>query len=174
MAFENIFITVGTTDFDDLIREINCEAFMTFVKKQKSKKIVLQIGRGSYYPSYLEEECKKISIDIEIYRFKSTLLPDMKSATIIISHAGAGSISEALSLKKILLIVVNDTLMNNHQTELANAMVSRGYCKSCVVDTCLPTLVDMASSHNETLVTYPDPDLHLFPVFVGKALGFIE
>ena len=47
----------------------------------------------------------------------------MKSATLLISHAGAGSVLEGLRLRARMLVVVNDALMDNHQQELAHALV---------------------------------------------------
>lgn len=38
------------------------------------------------------------------------------------THSGSGSIMEALSLQKPLVVVINDRLMNNHQTELARQL----------------------------------------------------
>ena len=46
----------------------------------------------------------------------------MKAASFIISHAGAGSIMEGLSLEKRMLVVINADLMDNHQFELAHAL----------------------------------------------------
>ena len=65
-----------------------------------------------------------ILVPYEIYRFKPNLVDDFKSATFVISHAGAGSVFEALRLFKPLLVVVNPVLADNHQTELADALSS--------------------------------------------------
>lgn len=43
------------------------------------------------------------------------------------THSGSGSIMEALSLQKPLVVVVNDRLMNNHQTELARQLCKDGH-----------------------------------------------
>ena len=51
----------------------------------------------------------------------------MKSADMILSHAGAGTVMEALRLRKKLVVVVNNLLMNNHQTELAGALAERNH-----------------------------------------------
>ena len=56
-----------------------------------------------------------------------SLMSDIQSATLMISHAGAGSIMEGLEQHKKMLVVINPTLMKNHQSELAGALSSRGY-----------------------------------------------
>ena len=53
----------------------------------------------------------------------------------MISHAGAGSILEAMESRKLLLVVINDSLMGNHQTELASKMRRSGHCFCATVDT---------------------------------------
>ncbi len=90
-----------------------------------------------------------IDVDWEIYRFKPSLEKDMQTADLIISHAGAGSIMEGLwacrqrngaifedgstaltrneMQYKKLIVIINDNLMNNHQSELAEALDKRGY-----------------------------------------------
>jgi len=41
----------------------------------------------------------------------------MKKAQLVVSHAGSGSVFEALKLRKQLVVVVNDALMDNHQVQ---------------------------------------------------------
>ena len=88
MDLSNIFVTVGTTEFDDLINEINSEKFADSLIKKKCSQLVIQIGRGSTYPSYIDDTCKKYGISFCCYRYKPSLIDDMKHATFIISHAG--------------------------------------------------------------------------------------
>eukprot|EP00985_Skeletonema_marinoi_P022854 scaffold14795_cov140-Skeletonema_marinoi.AAC.14 len=65
------------------------------------------------------------------YRFQPSLLQDMERADIILCHAGAGTLLEALAIRRqqhhppIINAVINSTLMNNHQSELAEEFEKR-------------------------------------------------
>jgi UDP-N-acetylglucosamine transferase subunit ALG13 len=50
----------------------------------------------------------------------------MMDSELIISHCGAGSILEILTLQKSSIGVINEDLMDNHQRELAIAMREKG------------------------------------------------
>ncbi|KAK6456172.1 UDP-N-acetylglucosamine transferase subunit ALG13 [Scheffersomyces xylosifermentans] len=49
---------------------------------------------------------------------------------VVISHAGTGSIVDTLRLQKKLIVIVNDTLMDNHQAEIAHEFTKLNYCLS--------------------------------------------
>ena len=67
-------------------------------------------------------------------------MDDLREASLVLSHAGAGSILETLSLRKFLVVVVNEQLMDNHQYELASKMADEGYLYYCTCSTILDTL----------------------------------
>ena len=76
---------------------------------------------------------KNKQLQVRYYNFQPTLAIDMEQADTIISHAGAGTVMEALRLKGTkLCVVINAELMDNHQTELASAMSERQHL--CVVN----------------------------------------
>lgn len=118
----SIFITVGTTEFNQLIELVNTDEFLNCVSSCRVDKVTVQIGRGTCEPQYLVDNSGRFDVESSFYRFKSNLHDDMCAADIIISHAGAGSILESTALRKPLICVVNSTLQDNHQTELADAV----------------------------------------------------
>jgi beta-1,4-N-acetylglucosaminyltransferase len=63
--------------------------------------------------------------------------PYFQNADLVIGHAGAGTIMEVLRIGKPLLVVVNDSLMENHQTELARALGSRNLLRMATISTFL-------------------------------------
>lgn len=144
---KKLFITVGTTEFDELIKVVDSLKFLDAVVSTGFNRLVIQQGRGNYNPVQLSGRHDFNSLAIEIYRFKPTLDDDMMSADLIISHCGAGSILEAVKHKKDLIVVVNTTLQGNHQTELADAMCEAGYCASTEPDGVIGALKKYAYNH---------------------------
>ena len=73
----------------------------------------------------------------------------MKHSDIIISHAGAGTVMEGLKVhQKKLCVVINNDLMDNHQLELATAMLQRRHL--FVVYEPSQFTTDSSSSSNNT------------------------
>lgn len=120
-----IFVTVGTTLFQALIDVVTSESALQWMVSNGYTHLIVQYGKGTIPVAYNNYDIPPISI--EYYDFKSSLQNDMKNADLIISHAGAGTVMECLSLKKKLVVVINTLLMDNHQLELANAMGIRGH-----------------------------------------------
>ena len=85
-------------------------------------------------------------VQMQWYRFIPSLSAEMERAGIILCHAGAGTLLEALAIsssttksteikqKKIINAVINSKLMDNHQTELAEELEKRNHI--CVTRDC--------------------------------------
>uniref|UniRef100_A0AC34FGX0 N-acetylglucosaminyldiphosphodolichol N-acetylglucosaminyltransferase n=1 Tax=Panagrolaimus sp. ES5 TaxID=591445 RepID=A0AC34FGX0_9BILA len=131
------FVTVGSTQFDDLVQAILSLEVKKMLKKVGIEKLVIQCGAGkvicSLVPEGLKDEDQGCFVDdecglkIEFFRYKKSIHENMKSATLIIGHAGAGTCLETLKLHKPMITVVNDKLMDNHQTELADRLAELGH-----------------------------------------------
>lgn len=138
MQFRNIFITVGTTKFDSLIEQINTIEIATIFKKFKCEKLTIQIGAGKLVDFNRNKFYKDVSI--EVYGLKPSIIDDINSADLVISHAGAGSCLESLNAGKPLVVVINELLMDNHQIELAQQLADDGYLVHCIPGTLASTL----------------------------------
>eukprot|EP00924_Labyrinthula_sp_SR-Ha-C_P003137 maker-scaffold_15-snap-gene-0.28-mRNA-1 protein AED:0.05 eAED:0.05 QI:55/1/1/1/0.33/0.25/4/124/189 len=167
-----LFITVGTTSFDELVQTIDTEEFLEFLVSAGFDAVSVQYGRGEYVPQVLP---RFKTLKVETFRFKPTLKEDMDKADVIVSHAGAGSIMESLRLKKRLIVVVNPTLMDNHQTEIAVAMQEGGYAEYCYPKTLFSTLkaletIDNTKLCKPSLKLYPAVDSSVFPSFLDAVV----
>ncbi|CAF1011888.1 unnamed protein product [Rotaria sordida] len=131
-----VFVTVGTTRFDQLIETIvqDSNVLQALVDCLHIDKLILQIG-NSQMPSH-----DNISIPIEYYTYKDSIENYIQQADLVISHAGAGTILQTLEAHKPLLVVVNEKLMNNHQLEIAHEMEKQGYLFHCTCSTLATTL----------------------------------
>lgn len=166
MLFDRVFVTVGTTEFNELVDALDNETFIQFLATKGCRCLTLQLGRGKI-PARMESLCDKYHISYEWYRFKDNLNEDMNHATLIISHAGAGTIMECLEMKKILVVCVNTTLMDNHQTELADEMARQNYCIATFPETLLKTL---SEEFHAKIRAYPDTDFDIFPKYLSSLL----
>ncbi|XP_060904303.1 UDP-N-acetylglucosamine transferase subunit ALG13 homolog [Labrus mixtus] len=161
---KTVFVTVGTTSFDELSNTITCPESVQALKARGCERLVLQVGRGSVVPA--ADSCPQVKL--EVFRFKDSIAEDMKQADLIVSHAGAGSCLEALGAGKPLLVVVNDKLMDNHQLELARQLHIDSHCFYCTCSTLTDTLRTMDLSVLQPYV--PGQPKH-FANFLDKALG---
>lgn len=116
------FVTVGTTCFNDLIREVNKPLFRETLIKYGYKKLFIQYGNGSIPPEEFVDT--SVPLNIITFSFHENLDSIFSQCSLIICHGGAGTCMEALTPpgKRKLIIVINESLMNNHQEELASTL----------------------------------------------------
>lgn len=132
----HLFITVGSTKFEELIKYVDNEEFHKFIEKIGITKMVLQIGNGFYIPQLIykkEDKDKGILKKVKYFRYKDSIRKYLTNAHIVVSHAGAGTTMECLRLgqDKKIVIVINKKLMNNHQKEFAKYMEQCNYLEVC-------------------------------------------
>jgi beta-1,4-N-acetylglucosaminyltransferase len=114
---KTIFNTVESTYFDGLISAIDSLEFIELGNKKGYDKIIVQIGKYTVEIKNLPKYYNYVK--------PSEILQFFQQSDLVIGHADAGTIMEVLQLGKPLFVVVNDTLMENHQTELARELQKR-------------------------------------------------
>lgn len=162
---KTVFATVGTTQFETLVTTLLSDEVLQLLAGQGYKRLLLQLGRGP-------EPVVPVSppLAIEWYRFKPSLDEDMRDAELIISHAGAGSILEGMRLHALMVVVVNDALMHNHQQELAHELHSRAHLVSTTPSGLANALQELGAAP-PTLTPLKEPDPTIFPQYLLRALG---
>ncbi|MCX8788731.1 PssE/Cps14G family polysaccharide biosynthesis glycosyltransferase [Vibrio parahaemolyticus] len=109
-----IFVTVGTTKFDTLIRAVD------FSSDTESHQYTYQIADGEYKPS-----------SGSYFTFTSDIEDYYNQADVVITHAGAGSIYGLLERNKTIIIVPNLDRVDKHQSDIADFMEEGGYARVC-------------------------------------------
>lgn len=160
----SVFLTVGTTSFDELIACMSSEHTISILKDLGYNRLILQIGRGTVEP----KSYSTASFTLDVFRYKDSVAEDIQNADLVISHAGAGSCLETLEAQKPLIVVINEKLMSNHQLELAKQLNKDGhlfYCTCSTLESTLKTL-DLSS-----LKIFPPGHPEIFANFLDKVLG---
>ncbi|KAI9274410.1 glycosyl transferase, partial [Phascolomyces articulosus] len=164
------FVTVGSTGFDSLVEACTTMPFLTALERLGYKILLIQYGSSeSIYTRNMTNNDNGTTIKVQGYNYKPSITEDMENASLIISHAGSGSILQALRIPKPLIVVSNNLLMDNHQQELAKAMQDKGYCIST-------TPSDLISAFDELgkkeLTRLPSPSTDAFSNLLNTHMGF--
>ncbi|XP_045811972.1 UDP-N-acetylglucosamine transferase subunit ALG13 homolog [Trifolium pratense] len=161
-----VFVTVGTTSFDALVKAVDSENVKKELLVKGYTHLLIQMGRGSYVPTKSEGEG---SLVVDYFTFSSSIADHLRSASLVISHAGSGSIFETLRLRKPLIVVVNEDLMDNHQSELADELANRKHLYCASPQTLHQTISDMDLN---SLLPYTPGDATPVANHINRFLGF--
>lgn len=100
-----IFVTVGSTYFDELIETVDSLAAAGFFSDES---VVCQIGRGNYVPS-----------NVEHFRYARSLDQYFDRSKLVITHGGA-TVLELYRRGLPLIAVPNPHVADNHQALFLN------------------------------------------------------
>ena len=163
MSSRGVLVTVGTTSFDGLVEAATSEAFAEQLEAMGYAWLRVQVGRGK---APEEKWDTRRPLRRSWFRMTPDMPGEMGNAALIVSHGGAGSIMEALTLKKRLIVCVNTALMGNHQEELAVALRDRRHLVLC--DS--PSDLVSAVASSAEVDPYPDYDPEVFPNLVNDEM----
>ncbi|KAK4537339.1 hypothetical protein CDCA_CDCA12G3364 [Cyanidium caldarium] len=141
-----VLVTVGTTRFESLIDALGTAAVLRELRYGwQCEALVVQYGTGRA-PAFVAA-AKALGMRVTAVAYVDDLRALQERADVIISHAGSGSIFEALHLHKPLVVVVNEALADNHQWELAEALAEQGHLLAARCADLLPTLRAVRDTH---------------------------
>ena len=138
-----IFVTVGTTDFDALVRQ------MDWLAPDLGEPVVCQIGTGEYRPQHCY-----------YFRFTHSLATYIRSARLVVSHGGLGCVTDVARLGKPLVGVSNPDRRDHHQDEFLSKFEADNHLIWCRSMDALGDAIERVSS--TTFAPYAEPpcDIH--------------
>jgi len=139
MKIRNLFVTVGTGKFDELVKSIDEAAPLL------NCKVIIQIGNGEYIP----KNCK-------YFRLAPNLDKYYKKADLIVSHGGAGTIYELLAKGKKVVALANLNRTDVHQYEILKVLSEENYLIWCPSPERIKECVEVASRFK--FVRYKKPN----------------
>ena len=166
---KQLLVTGGTTKFENLIKNIDKDEFYETIIKHNFKKLIIQKGTGEYIPKQYEKYTNKI--DIQICTILNNFENIIKQSDLIISHAGAGILLESLKNKRNVIVCVNDTLMDNHQIELAYSLDKENYVHYCKNLNEIINDVKLILESKKKIKIYPEFNYDAIPNVIYSMLG---
>lgn len=125
--------------------------------------LVVQHGRSASVSK------KARNLEVQAFDYAASMQEQVQMADLVISHAGAGSIFEALRAQKKLVVVANDTLMDDHQQELAMELAER---KLIVHGHPHALLQSLQEAHAHELLQYEPGTAESIAKEIDIAMGF--
>ncbi|KAM0795220.1 hypothetical protein BDR22DRAFT_894339 [Usnea florida] len=189
------FVTVGATaNFDSLIMATLDPRFLEALKAHDYTDLRLQHGNDGEKvlenirrsKDMMDEGVQDLSISGFDFN-KQGLGSEMRAAKgdgnglegVVISHAGSGSILDALRIAVPIIVVPNPDLLDNHQEELAEELAIQGYVVHGHLDD-LPAALGRSESLRNTQSSWPPADTGEDPSGKGligvmdDELGFVD
>lgn len=155
------FVTVGSTRFDGLVQRALSDTVINVLRSKGYSKIIVQCGNSDFDTALYERDgeawFRRDDEDVVVWRFKPSLNEEYRQADLIISHAGSGTILDVLRMGKPLIVIPNESLLHNHQAELASALANLRHLKASTI-----------SALPEAIKTLEPKQIVPFPVFVGS------
>ncbi|KAF8481520.1 glycosyltransferase family 1 protein [Gautieria morchelliformis] len=162
-----VFVTVGaTTPFDLLVEAVLSDSVRLALLEKGYDQLVVQVGPSERFHKLHE---KRGDLTIQLWKLKPSLKNDLEVSDLVISHAGSGSILDALRLHKPLIAVPNPTLLHNHQRELAESLEQRGYLATSSVSDLACTI---SKFNPEKVLRFPEFDGSKFRLLLDEEMGF--
>ncbi|KAI3404637.2 ALG13 [Candida oxycetoniae] len=177
--FVNLLIKSGVTKL--VVQYGNEIRNNTHISQQLFQKTILENGLVSMLNSELEEgtngmvsSFSRNGFELVCFPFSPNINDYIDQADVIISHAGTGSIIDSLYRNKKLIVVVNESLMDNHQEEIAREFVNSNYCLRFryrdLLSEAFSTILHDLLNNNITLQKFPKKDGRVLETIISEEL----
>lgn len=140
-----LFVTVGSTDFDPLIKAVDLLAPTLSISEG-----IMQIGHGHYTPR-----------NLPYFRFAPLLNPYYERASLVIAHGGLATTMEVLKRGVPLISVNNTDRYDDHQGDLLEIMAKEGYLIWCQQLSSLAEAIETAQTTPPRPYESPECQIHL-------------
>jgi beta-1,4-N-acetylglucosaminyltransferase len=133
-----VFVTVGTTKFKDLVEMALSIAFMDVLVSHGYRRMIIQTGASHSEPITFTHK----TLNVESFTYTKRINEYISESNLVISHCGAGTILDVFELGIPLIVVVNEGLMDNHQAQLADKLYSMNLLSKCTLSSLVSTLAN--------------------------------
>ena len=157
---KNVLVTVGTTNFKELIEIALSESFQKTIINQGYRKLIIQIGNLKI-DNNKEDLNKELKIEIITIIPSNKFSEILKNADLIISHGGAGTIIQSINYGKKPIVIPNNNVIQNHQIELINHLQKLNYINYLTLD----NLVYSLNNNNFEIIIKDNFNKNLSEIF---------
>ncbi|GAA6003039.1 hypothetical protein JCM10207_001958 [Rhodosporidiobolus poonsookiae] len=187
-------LTVGSTEYTPLVFAVLEPTVLASLAQLGVSTLTAQVG-NSALPSGWEVGSRTVQggLQVDIVRFTGNIEDEVGRASVVVSHAGAGSILSFLrplalsdaspasdstpAHRRQLILVPNSTLMDSHQSDLADEMEKKGWATVCERPKLLPSVFEQLIKQAELeddlpAPAYPTLDTGKVQRILDETLGF--
>ncbi|GAA5936485.1 N-acetylglucosaminyldiphosphodolichol N-acetylglucosaminyltransferase catalytic subunit ALG13 [Sporobolomyces koalae] len=180
---QSALLTVGSTEYTALVEAFLSPNLISYLASAFGiTSVYAQIGNSALPTGFVIGSQRMDNVRLEVTRFASDLEQRVGCCDLVVSHAGAGSIlsflrpSSAPTQSRQLILVPNDTLMDSHQSDLADEMETKGWAKVCRDPRTLSqTLAELAATQTERQeqTAFPPFDKGKMQKILDQTLGYL-
>lgn len=123
----HVFTSVGTTRFDELVSIFSDEEVLGALVRAGVTRLTIQHGSSSFKAPLLGSG---VGLEVRSFDYAPSLASYLEDADLVFSHAATGIYLEAMQLQLPHLLVVNTSLHENHQAELAGLLADSSRCRA--------------------------------------------
>ncbi|KAF1922983.1 glycosyltransferase family 1 protein [Didymella exigua CBS 183.55] len=182
------FVTTGATaPFTALIESVLTPSSLDALVETGFTHLLVQYGSAkdvytsasSTARARMQDKMIIDGIDFNPDGLQAQLKLVQQSKGLVISHAGSGSILEALRYQVALIVVPNTSLLDNHQEELADAMERSGYLLKGHVERLVPS-IQKSEEFRTKMSQFPPPtsgkhrETKSFAAIMDETVGFMD